>query len=71
MDETDKMNRMVMKLLSLNHLEDGSDVLEMTRFDLTSLVRGVIDSSKLLAQKNEAAIEFDRTDSVYVSGDIY
>ena len=71
MDETDKMNRMVMKLLSLNHLEDGSDVLEMTRFDLTSLVRGVIDSSKLLAQKNEAVIEFDRTDSVYVSGDIY
>ena len=71
MDETDKMNRMVMKLLSLNHLEDGSDVLEMTRFDLTPLVRGVIDSSKLLAQKNEAAIEFDRTDSVYVSGDIY
>lgn len=51
MDETDKMNRMVMKLLSLNHLEDGSDVLEMTRFDLTPLVRGVIDSSKLLAQK--------------------
>ena len=38
MDETDKMNRMVMKLLSLNHLEDGSDVLEMTRFDLTPLV---------------------------------
>ena len=71
MDETDKMNRMVMKLLSLNHLEDGSDVLEMTRFDLTPLVRGVIDSSKLLAQKNEAVIEFDRTDSVYVSGDIY
>ena len=71
MDETDKMNRMVMKLLSLNHLEDGSDVLEMTRFDLTPLVRGGIDSSKLLAQKNEAAIEFDRTDSVYVSGDIY
>ena len=71
MDETDKMHRMVMKLLSLNHLEDGSDVLEMTRFDLTPLVRGVIDSSKLLAQKNEAAIEFDRTDSVYVSGDIY
>ena len=34
-------------------------VLEMTRFDLTSLVRGVIDSSKLLAQKNEAAIELD------------
>ena len=71
MDETDKMNRMVMKLLSLNHLEDGSDVLEMTRFDLTSLIRGVIDSSRLLAQKNEAAIEFDCTDCVYVSGDIY
>ena len=71
MDETDKMNRMVMKLLSLNHLEDGSDVLEMTRFDLTSLIRGVIDSSRLLAQKNEASIEFDCNDCVYVSGDIY
>ena len=43
----------------------------MTRFDLTSLIRGVIDSSRLLAQKNEAAIEFDCTDCVYVSGDIY
>ena len=38
-------------------------MLEMTRFDLTPLVRGVVDSSKLLAQKNEAAIVFDRTDS--------
>lgn len=71
MDETDKMNRMVMKLLSLNHLEFGDDVLEMDRFDITEVIRGVINSSALLAEKNSVKIEFDENKPLYVSGDMF
>ena len=71
MDETDKMNRMVMKLLSLNKLELGNDVVEMGRFDLTEVISGVIASSALLAQKNNVTLQFDYDKPVYVSGDMF
>ena len=71
MDETDKMNRMVMKLLSLNKLEFGNDVVEMGRFDLTEVISGVISSSALLAQKNNVTLQFDYDKPVYVSGDMF
>lgn len=71
MDETDKMNRMVMKLLSLNKLEFGNDVVEMGRFDLTEVISGVIASSALLAQKNNVTLQFDYDKPVYVSGDMF
>ena len=41
-DEADKMNLMVKKLLTLNQLEFGNEILEMSRFDITELIRGVI-----------------------------
>ncbi len=71
MDEVDKMNRMVMKLLSLNQLEFGNDVISMSRFDITEVITGVINSANLLAKKNEVAINFEQTDPVYVSGDVF
>lgn len=40
MDEADKMNKMVKKLLTLNQLEFGNEVITMERFDLTELIRG-------------------------------
>ena len=48
MDEADKMNKMVKKLLTLNQLEFGNEVITMERFDLTELIRGVINSSAIL-----------------------
>ncbi len=71
MDEADKMNRMVMKLLSLNQLEFGNDVISMSRFDITEVITGVINSANLLAKKNEVTIKFEQTDPVYVSGDVF
>ena len=38
-DEAAKMNNMVKKLLTLNQLEFGNDVVAMERFDLTALVK--------------------------------
>ena len=42
MDESEKMNHMVKQLLTLNQLEFGNDTVEMTRFDITELIEGVI-----------------------------
>ena len=49
MDEAAKMNNMVKKLLTLNHLESGKDAIVFERFDLTKLVRTVVHSAELLA----------------------
>ena len=68
-DEASKMNQMVKKLLTLNQLEFGNDQVNMERFDLTALIRGVIQSSRLLADQAEAEILFAQEDPVYVWGD--
>ena len=69
MDEACKMNTMVKKLLTLNQLEFGNDAVMMERFDLTSLIKGVIQSAGILAQQKEARIIFNETEPVYVWAD--
>ncbi len=68
-DEASKMNQMVKKLLTLNQLEFGNDQVNMERFDLTALIQGIIQSSRLLADQAEAEIFFSQEDPVYVWGD--
>ena len=41
-DESGKMNNMVKKLLTLNQLEFGNDVVSMERFDIVTLIRNYI-----------------------------
>lgn len=68
-DETEKMNNMVKKLLTLNQLEFGNDMVEMTRFNITELIQGVINASSLLAAQKEITINFDGESPAYVWGD--
>ena len=68
-DEAAKMNNMVKKLLTLNQLEFGNDQVNMERFDLTSLIQGVIQSSQILAQQAEVEIMFHQTEPLHVWGD--
>ena len=56
-DEAMKMNRMVQKLLTLNQLEFGREVVQMERFDLTTMIGNLIEQGKLLAQKEGISIE--------------
>ena len=53
-DEAGKMNTLVRKLLTLNQLEFGEDVVEMVRFDLADLIRGKVSSTQILAAQKEA-----------------
>ena len=68
-DEADKMNRMVKKLLTLNQLEFGNDQVVMERFDMTELVRGVANSTKILMEQNGIRLELDNPEEAWVWGD--
>lgn len=68
-DEANKMNQMVKKLLSLNQLEFGNDFVELSRFDLTELVNGVISASSILLQSEQITVVFEERKPVYVWGD--
>lgn len=69
MDEADKMNQMVKKLLTLNQLEFGNDTVTMERFDLTELIRGVVDNSTILLNQDKISLEFNEAEPMYVWAD--
>ena len=71
MDEAGKMNRMVQKLLTLNQLEFGTDAVEMSRFNITELIAGVVQANGLLAAQEGIRILFDHQEAFYVWGDEY
>lgn len=58
MDEAGKMNQMVKNLLTLNQLEFGEDDTQFTRFDVTALINGVLQSLDIMIQQAEAEMEF-------------
>lgn len=68
-DEAGKMNQMVKKLLSLNQLEFGNDVVNMERFDIVALIQGVVNSASILAEQKEATIIFKEREPIYVWAD--
>ena len=69
MDEAGKMNRMVKNLLALNQLEFGQDDVQFERFDITSLISGVLQSLDILIEQKEAQVIFRHKNPVYVWAD--
>lgn len=70
-DEATKMNTMVKKLLSLNRIEYGKSQLEMERFDVTELVKGLLNSAAILAGERDIKVVFDEVVPHYVYADEY
>lgn len=68
-DEADKMNRMVKKLLTLNQLEFGNDQVIMERFDMTELIRGVANSTRILMEQKGIRLELENSEEAWVWGD--
>ncbi|MCR4842509.1 MAG: HAMP domain-containing histidine kinase [Eubacterium sp.] len=71
MDEADKMNRMVKKLLTLNQLEFGANEITMERFDLTALISSVVSSMSIMLERDSITVDFDSARPVYVWADEY
>ena len=68
-DEAAKMNNMVKKLLTLNQLEFGNDVVAMERFDLTALVKNYIQSAAILTKQHEITVRMDEYPPIYAWAD--
>lgn len=69
MDEADKMNRMVKKLLTLNQLESGNETVTMERFNLTELIQGVLHSMDILLEQSGITVTECPKEPVYVWAD--
>ncbi|MCD7981606.1 MAG: HAMP domain-containing histidine kinase [Clostridiales bacterium] len=70
-DEADKMNRMVKKLLTLNQLEFGNEQVQMERFEITELITGLANASGILMEKQGITLDMEDLYEVYVWGDEY
>lgn len=70
-DEADKMNKMVKKLLSLNQLEFGNGQVHLEHFDVREVVKSVLASSDILFRQQEITLSFAEPDPVFVWADEY
>lgn len=68
-DEAAKMNIMVKKLLTLNQLESGNEVVSMERFDITALIKNYIASSDILLKERDISVRMEDYGAIYVWGD--
>lgn len=69
MDEANKMNTMVKKLLTLNQLEFGNDVANMERFDIVALVKNYVQSAAILTKSNGIEVKMEAYAPIYVWAD--
>lgn len=69
MDEAAKMNKMVKKLLTLNQLEFGNNMLQLENFDLSEVIQGSLQSLKVLAEQKNTEIVWERREPLFVYAD--
>ncbi len=69
MDEAGKMNTMVKKLLDLNQLEFGNDVVVMERFDIVSMISNFLATAEILIEQNGIELRHKAQESIYVWAD--
>ena len=68
-DEAQKMNTMVKKLLTLNEMEFGQEYITMERFNVYEVIEGVAQSHALLAEQKKGKIIVNVPNPLYVWGD--
>lgn len=68
-DEAAKMNHMVKKLLTLNQLEFGYDVVTMERFDIVALINNYIQSAEILIKQKDINVRFEEKSAICVWAD--
>ncbi len=72
MDEANKMNTMVKRLLTLNQIEFGNDEPDMERFNINELIASVVDANAIRAgQKNMSIVFNNRNEQNFVWADEY
>lgn len=71
LEEASKMNTIVQKLLTLNQLEFGNDVVDMKPFDLAEMVSEYLQAAKLLAEQDGISVRVETDGCAMVWGDAF
>lgn len=69
MEEAFKMNEMVKKLLTLSHIESGSEQISIEHFDITELISGIVTAKSILAQQQGIDVIYKVSEPMYVWAD--
>lgn len=69
-DEAKKMNKLVQQLMSLNKLECGKDVISIEEFDISEMIKSVVDFSEILTKQKGIHVELDIKFELMVHGDV-
>ncbi|MBR2916913.1 MAG: HAMP domain-containing histidine kinase, partial [Clostridia bacterium] len=69
LDETQKMNVLIKKLMSLMRLESGSTVLDITRFDVSEQIEEIIKQKSILLEQNNVSLSFENVEPAFVWAD--
>ncbi len=70
-DETRKMNHLVKRLISLNQVESGEDVMMMERFDLNSLMNACVNSFAQMCEQKGIKMIYHDEPGLFVWADVY
>jgi signal transduction histidine kinase len=70
-DEAGKMNSMVQKLLALNHLEFGTETVNMEHFDITAVLKNSLETETLLADRKDVTVRMEQNDPIMVWADSF
>ena len=68
-DEANKMNNMVKKLLNLNQIEFGTNQVEFERFDIVEVLKSVLNSNQIKFEQKNVDLQFEENQSIYVWAD--
>lgn len=68
-DEADKMNTVVKKLLTLNELEFGKSTISMARIELTAFIGNCIQALEILVKQREIKLFFSSSEQIFVWAD--
>ena len=69
MDEAQKMNTMVRKLLTLNEVEFGQDTVSMERFNVSEVIQGIAQSYVLFVEQKGGKLRLNIQNPLYVWSD--
>ena len=61
-DEANKMNKMVKKLLSLNQLEFGNGQVHLEHFDLSGVIQSVLNSADILFKQKGVTLSYHKSE---------
>ena len=70
-DEANRMNHMVKRLLNLSEIEFGEVPINIERFELVGFIKDIVNASSILLDNMDATIVFEEEGPVYVWADEY